>query len=60
METRTALVTGANRGLGLESSRQLLAKGLNVVLTGRDDDALKRAAVTLGHREDRVMTVLWT
>ena len=28
MGNMTALVTGANRGLGLESSRQLLANGL--------------------------------
>ena len=54
---RTALVTGANRGLGLETSRQLLAKGLNVVLTGRDDDALGRAAATMAQHADRVMTV---
>jgi NAD(P)-dependent dehydrogenase (short-subunit alcohol dehydrogenase family) len=54
---RVALVTGANRGLGLETSRQLLAKGLKVVLTGRDDEALERAAATLGQGEDRVMTV---
>jgi NAD(P)-dependent dehydrogenase (short-subunit alcohol dehydrogenase family) len=50
-------VTGANRGLGLETSRQLLAKGLNVVLTGRDDAALARAAAALGERDDRVMTL---
>jgi NAD(P)-dependent dehydrogenase (short-subunit alcohol dehydrogenase family) len=55
--TRVALVTGANRGLGLETSRQLLAKGLNVVLTGRDDDALGRATATMAQREGRVMTV---
>jgi NAD(P)-dependent dehydrogenase (short-subunit alcohol dehydrogenase family) len=55
--TRVALVTGANRGLGLETSRQLLAKGLNVVLTGRDEDALRRAAVALAQREGCVMIV---
>src|SRR5690242_7406108 len=53
--TRVALVTGANRGLGLETSRQLLAKGLRVVLSGRDEDALARAAAELD--KDRVMTV---
>src|SRR5947199_62706 len=31
-----ALVTGANRGLGLETSVQLRAKGFRVVLTSRD------------------------
>ena len=40
---RVALVTGANRGLGLETSRQLLARGMTVVMTGRDQAALERA-----------------
>jgi NAD(P)-dependent dehydrogenase (short-subunit alcohol dehydrogenase family) len=56
-ETRVALVTGANRGLGLETCRQLLAQGLKVVLTGRDEDALERAAATLRPPGDRVMTI---
>jgi len=41
--TRVALVTGANRGLGLETSRQLLARGMRVVLSGRDIRAVQRA-----------------
>jgi NAD(P)-dependent dehydrogenase (short-subunit alcohol dehydrogenase family) len=45
---RVALVTGANRGLGLETSRQLLDRGLRVVMTGRDERALQRATDTLG------------
>src|SRR3954452_19429484 len=43
MAERVALVTGANRGLGLEASRQLLARGLRVVLTGRDQHAVQQA-----------------
>jgi NAD(P)-dependent dehydrogenase (short-subunit alcohol dehydrogenase family) len=35
MDRRTALVTGANRGLGLEFCRQLLARGTHVVATAR-------------------------
>ncbi|HET7618644.1 MAG TPA: SDR family NAD(P)-dependent oxidoreductase [Gemmatimonadaceae bacterium] len=50
METqrRIALVTGANRGMGLETARQLLRRGLRVVLTGRDEDATERARLALG------------
>ena len=55
--SRVALVTGANRGLGLETSRQLLDRGLNVVLTGRDQGALERASRGLGHDEKRAMVV---
>jgi NAD(P)-dependent dehydrogenase (short-subunit alcohol dehydrogenase family) len=42
---RTALVTGANRGLGLETCRQLGEIGMRVVLTSRADDG--RAAAKL-------------
>ena len=34
----TALVTGANRGLGLETAVQLREKGFRIVLTSRDED----------------------
>ena len=50
---RVALVTGANRGLGLETARQLLAKGLTVVLAGRDVAALERARRSLPEPDQR-------
>lgn len=50
---RVALVTGANRGLGFETSRQLLAKGLSVVLAGRDAASLERAHRTLSGPDQR-------
>ena len=34
---RYAVVTGANKGIGLETVRQLASKGINVVLTARDE-----------------------
>jgi NAD(P)-dependent dehydrogenase (short-subunit alcohol dehydrogenase family) len=58
LRDRVALVTGANRGLGLETTRQLLAKGMRVVMAGRDESALGRAQAALGESgRDRAITV---
>jgi len=43
-----ALVTGANRGIGLEVCRQLAARGLTVVLGSRDAGKGERAVAALG------------
>ena len=47
-KTPVALVTGANRGLGLEVSRQLAARGYVVLLTARDRAKAEAAAEGLG------------
>jgi NAD(P)-dependent dehydrogenase (short-subunit alcohol dehydrogenase family) len=54
---RVALVTGANRGLGLETCRQLLARGLRVVMSGRDVAAVERAARGVGVGGENVLAV---
>jgi NAD(P)-dependent dehydrogenase (short-subunit alcohol dehydrogenase family) len=43
-----SLVTGANRGIGLEVSRQLAALGHTVLVTARSEDAAARAAEEIG------------
>lgn len=45
--SKIALVTGANRGIGLEITRQLAGKGVRVVLSGRDRTAVTEAAAGL-------------
>ena len=44
---RVALVSGANRGLGLEICRQLAETGLTVVLGARDEESGRSAAESL-------------
>lgn len=45
--TRVALISGANRGIGLEIARQLARKGVVVVLGARDLDQGRAAAETI-------------
>jgi NAD(P)-dependent dehydrogenase (short-subunit alcohol dehydrogenase family) len=45
--SRIAVVTGANRGIGLEIARQLAKSGWHVVLTSRDADKGRQAAARL-------------
>jgi NAD(P)-dependent dehydrogenase (short-subunit alcohol dehydrogenase family) len=43
-----ALVTGANRGLGRETARQLIAVGHTVLIAARQEDAARATAAELG------------
>jgi NAD(P)-dependent dehydrogenase (short-subunit alcohol dehydrogenase family) len=44
---KTALVTGANKGIGLETARQLGQKGITVLVGARDDAKARQAAEKL-------------
>ncbi len=46
----TTLITGANRGIGLEAARQLVAAGHEVWLGARDEKRGAEAAATIGAR----------
>ncbi|MDN3242561.1 SDR family oxidoreductase [Glycomyces tritici] len=47
-EGSVALITGASRGIGLAIAHRLVSEGGSVVITGRDEDALKAAVAELG------------
>jgi carbonyl reductase 1 len=46
-DMRRIVVTGGNRGLGLETCRQLARKGAHVVLAARDPEEAAKAAASL-------------
>src|SRR5947208_740803 len=47
---KTALVTGANKGIGREVARQLAAKGFHVFIGARDQRAGRKAADETGKK----------
>jgi NAD(P)-dependent dehydrogenase (short-subunit alcohol dehydrogenase family) len=53
--TKTWLITGAGRGMGIEFARAALAAGHNVVATGRNPDTVR---ATVGEHENLLVTAL--
>ncbi len=53
---RTALVTGSSQGLGFAMARGLAQAGASIILNGRDEAKLARAAAALQAEEVRVTT----
>ena len=47
-DKRIALVTGANQGVGLQVAKELVAKGLTVVVGSRNVERGKAAAREIG------------
>ena len=44
---QTVVVIGGSSGMGLETARRARAEGADVILAGRDPDAVRRAALEL-------------
>ena len=45
---KTAVITGGNSGMGYETARKFRELGANVIITGRNQEALDKAASELG------------
>jgi 3-oxoacyl-[acyl-carrier protein] reductase len=48
LQGKVCVVTGASRGIGLETSRRLVAEGAQVLMVARSEDLLAEAAGELG------------
>jgi len=48
LANKTALITGGNSGIGLETARLFVAEGARVIITGRNKQTLEAAAKELG------------
>jgi NAD(P)-dependent dehydrogenase (short-subunit alcohol dehydrogenase family) len=55
LRNQVALVTGASRGIGLAIARALAAQGCNLVLTGRDESALRRISRELASAKIKIL-----
>lgn len=54
---KTALITGANKGIGFASAKLFLENGYNVILSGRNGEKLEEARKKLGFENCRY--VIW-
>jgi NAD(P)-dependent dehydrogenase (short-subunit alcohol dehydrogenase family) len=54
---RTALITGASRGIGLAIARKFAQQGCNLIITGRDEKSLRHVSRELLRLKVRVVAV---
>lgn len=47
LKNKTAVITGGNSGIGMAAAKELKLRGANVIITGRRQDALEKAAMEI-------------
>ncbi len=57
LKRRTALITGASRGIGLAIARKFGQQGCNLIITGRDEKSLQKVSRELLRLKIRVLAV---
>jgi NAD(P)-dependent dehydrogenase (short-subunit alcohol dehydrogenase family) len=55
LKSRTALITGASRGIGLAIARKFAQQGSNLIIAGRDDKSLRQVSRELLRLKIRVL-----
>lgn len=55
LKGKVALITGATRGIGLAVARALATQGCHLILTARDESALRRVSRELHSRRIRIL-----
>ncbi len=55
LDSHVALITGATRGIGLAIAHALAAQSCNLILTGRDEQALRRISRELASAKIKVL-----
>jgi NAD(P)-dependent dehydrogenase (short-subunit alcohol dehydrogenase family) len=56
LQNKTALITGANSGIGLATAKLFAQQGAKVIITGRKEDALQKAIAEIGHQAQYIVS----
>ena len=57
LKNKVAYITGGSKGIGYGIAKSLLDEGMRVVISGRNEDALKEAAASLTSDASRLMWI---
>jgi NAD(P)-dependent dehydrogenase (short-subunit alcohol dehydrogenase family) len=56
LQNKTAVITGGNSGIGLATAKEFIEQGATVIITGRNETALKEAAAGLGPKAQYIVS----